>query len=267
VRSSDTEVLTPTSVTEAIEAFGDGRGVTVFAGGTILMPQVSYGRYPRGGRTLMLGRTGLDEITGDGTVTIGAMTRLSTLAESALEPLAAAARDAGDPEIRAQATVGGNLCAPPGAESPRGDLQAPLLAMGARVSCAGAGGERTELVDDFLAAGDGEPRLVLAIEVDQPQRSSYVSQRRSHAHSYAVMSMACAQTADSVQVAAGGVGPRAVRLQSVERALADGATAADAAAKALDDLDPQDDALASAWYRRNVLPTLIRRALEQLQGG
>jgi CO/xanthine dehydrogenase FAD-binding subunit len=265
VRSSDTEVLTPTSVTEAIEAFGDGQGVTVFAGGTILMPQISYGRYPRGGRTLMLGRAGLDEVSGDGTVTIGAMTRLTTLAGSGPEPLAAAARDVGDHEIRGQATIGGNLCAPPGVESPRGDLQAPLLAVGARVRCAGAGGERTEPIEEFLAAT--EPRLVLAIEVDRPQRASYISQRRSHAHSYAVMSVACAQTADTVRVAVGGVGPRAVRLQSVERALADGVTAADAASKALDDLDPQDDALASAWYRRNVLPTLIRRALEKLQGG
>jgi carbon-monoxide dehydrogenase medium subunit len=81
------------------------------------------------------------------------------------------------------------------------------------------------------------------------------------------MSVACAQTAESVLVAACGVGPRAVRLQSVERALADPASVADAASAALDDLDPQDDALASAWYRRSVLPTLVRRALEQLQGG
>ena len=42
------------SAEEAVEAFGDGRGVTVFAGGTILMPDVAYGRYPQGGRTLML---------------------------------------------------------------------------------------------------------------------------------------------------------------------------------------------------------------------
>jgi CO/xanthine dehydrogenase FAD-binding subunit len=192
VRASDTEVLIPTSAAQAVEAFGDGRGVTVFAGGTILMAEIAYGRYPAGGRTLMLERAGLDEISGDGTLTIGAMTTLNALAASGVQPLASAAGDIADVEIRAQATVGGNLCAAPGAESPRGDLQTALLAMGARVRSAGAGGERIDSIDEFLARTDLEPRLVLAIEVDRPGRSAFLSQRRSHAHSYAVMSVACA---------------------------------------------------------------------------
>ncbi|MBV9422012.1 MAG: FAD binding domain-containing protein [Solirubrobacterales bacterium] len=272
MRASDTEVLTPGSAAQAVEAFGDGRGITVFAGGTILMPEIAAGRYPRGGRTLMLDRAGLDQLDqlgGDGTVAIGAMVPLSKLAGSRIEPLAAAAREVGDLEIRAQATIGGNLCAPPAAESPRGDLQAALLAMGARVRSAGKAGERTESVEDFLARSEDETRLVLAIEVDKPRRASYLSLRRPHAHSYAAMTVACAQNDGNggVRVAAGGVAPRAKRLHGVERALAEGASGEDAAARALDEVDPQDDALASAWYRRNVLPTLITRALEQLQGG
>ena len=259
MRGSDTEVLMPASAAEAVEGFGDGRGVTVFAGGTILMPELSYGRYPRGGRTLLLAGAGLDGISGDGTVTIGAMTRLAALVGSGLEPLATAAADIADLEVRGLATVAGNLCAP------RGDLQAPMLAVGARVRSAGAGGERIEAVEDFLAnAGDREPRLVLAIEVDRPRRASYLSQRRAHAHSYAVMSVACAETADGVRVAVGGVGPRAVRLHAVEGALGDGASAAEAAARGLEDVEPTDDALASAWYRRAVLPTVLMRALEQM---
>jgi CO/xanthine dehydrogenase FAD-binding subunit len=263
---SNTEVVMPTSAAQAIEAFGDGRGVVVFGGGTILMPALAYRRYPPGSRTLMLERAGLDEISGDGTVTLGAMARLSRVADSGPEPLAAAAADVADEEVRAQATLGGNLCALPGAESPRGDLQAALLAASARVRSSGEGGEQIATIDDFLARMDSEPRLVLAIEVDRPRRAAYLSQRRPHGHSYAVMCVACAETADGVRVAAGGVGPRAVRLMSVERALADGSGPEQAAAGALDGLQPQDDALASAWYRREVLPTLVRRALEQLQG-
>jgi len=163
--------------------------------------------------------------------------------------------------------VGGNLCAPPGAESPRGDLQAPLMALAARVRSTGADGERSEPVDEFLAGAGGAPRLVLAIEFDRPSSAAYLSQRRAHAHSYAVMSVACARSGDSARVAAGGIGPRARRLQGVESALVDGASPHEAAARALDGVDPQDDALASAWYRREVLPTLVTRALEQLGGG
>jgi CO/xanthine dehydrogenase FAD-binding subunit len=265
LRSSDTEVLIPTSAEQAIEAFGDGRDVTVFAGGTILMPELAYGRYPPARRTLLLQHAGLDEISGDGTVTIGAMTTLSALAASEIEPVAAAASDIADLEIRAQATVGGNLCAPPGLEAPRGDLQPALIAANAKVHSSGAGGERTEPVEEFLAGREREPRLVLAIEFERPARAAFVSMRRSHAHSYAVMSVACAEAGEAVTVAAAGVAPQAIRLEAVERALADGASPREAAENALDGLDPPDDALGSSWYRRQVLPTLLTRALEQLK--
>ncbi len=266
MRTSDTEVLFPTSAAEAVQAFGDGRDVTVFAGGTILMPQRAYGRFPPTPRTLMLEQAGLDELGGDGTMVVGAMTRLATLADSGLEPLASAAADVADIEVRAQATIGGNLCAPPGLESPRGDLQAALLAVDARVRSAGADGEQTEPVEQFLARTPDDRRLVLAIEFSPPKRAVYLSQRRHHAHSYAVMAIACAETNGGIRVAAGGVGPRASRLEAVERALAGGAQPDQAAAAAADAVQPPDDALASSWYRRAVLPTLVRRALEHLQG-
>jgi aerobic carbon-monoxide dehydrogenase medium subunit len=70
-----------------------------------------------------------------------------------------------------------------------------------------------------------------------------------------------------VRVAAAGVGPIAVRLGSVERALAAGAAPEEAAGAALEGLQPPDDALASSWYRHEVLPVLLRRAIVQLQGG
>lgn len=265
MRSSETEALTPASEAEAIEKFGDGSNVTVLAGGTILMPDVTYGRYPKGGRTLMLHRAALDTVADNGAVTFGAMVTLDAVMTSGVAPLAGAAAAVADLEIRGQATIGGNLCAPPGVQAPRGDLQAPLVAMGARVRSVGAGGERTEPVEDYLAGG--RDRLVLSIEVDRPTRSAYITQRRAHSHSYSVMAVAAAEVDGAVRVAAAGVAPRAVRLTGVEEALAGGASGADAAACATDGVDPHDDALASAWYRREVLPVLVARAIEQLQGG
>jgi CO/xanthine dehydrogenase FAD-binding subunit len=265
VRSSDTEALMPTSETEAVEVFGDGSGITVLGGGTILMPEVTYGRYPKGGRTLMLYRAGLDSVTDNGAVTYGAMATLDTVAASGVQPLADAAVAVADPEIRAQATIGGNLAASPGATFPRGDLQAPLLAMGARVRSVGLGGERTEPVEEYLATG--RDRLVLSIEVDRPARGAYLTQRRPHSHSYSVMAVAAADVSGAVRLAAAGVAPTAVRLAGVEEALANGSSAADAAARAGVGIQPRDDALASAWYRREVLPVLTARVIEQLQGG
>src|SRR3989442_5327785 len=104
-------------------------------------------------RALLLARAGLDGITRKGgTVTIGAATPVSAL-EDGDEPLATAARHLADLEVRAQATVGGNLCAEASADAPRGDLQAALIALGATVRSGGKGGERTEPVEDFLANG------------------------------------------------------------------------------------------------------------------
>jgi carbon-monoxide dehydrogenase medium subunit len=257
------EVLVPSSPEEAVQAFGDGRDLTVFAGGTILMPELAVGRL-RPARALLLARAGLDEIHRDnGTVRIGATVPVARLVDEAPEPLSTYAGHVGDFEVRSQATIGGNLCAPPGRESPRGDLQAPLLALGARVRSAGAGGERVERVDEFLANG-GEGRLVLEIEVDEPRRASSAGLDRPHAHSYTILSVACAETAEGVRVAVAGAGPRAVRCPSVESVLADGGDTAAAAARVLDDVEPADDALASAWYRRKLLPKLVARALDKL---
>jgi CO/xanthine dehydrogenase FAD-binding subunit len=179
----------------------------------------------------------------NGTVRIGAMTRIAELIDASPEPLATFARQVADYEIRGQATIGGNLCAAPGGTTPTGDLQAPLLALGARVRSVGAGGSRTDSIDDFLAAGpDG--RLVLEIEVDVPQRAASVAVRRPHAHAYTVLAVAAAETASGTRVAVLGAGPRAVLV---------------------DDADPQDDALASGWYRKQVLPALVERALEEMR--
>jgi CO/xanthine dehydrogenase FAD-binding subunit len=258
------EVVVPTSRDEAVAAFGNGEGVTVFAGGTILMPEINYGRL-RPDRVLLLRDAGLSGVERDGTtLRIGAMTPVVEL-EQAPEPLATAARHVADHEIRAQATIGGNLCAPPGDESPRGDLQAALIALGARVRSAGAGGEQTEPVEEFLAGDAG--KLVLEIELDEPARAGYASLRRPHAHSYTILAVAAAETSDGIRVGVGGAGPSAVRARAVEEALADGAGAAEAAAKIGDDTQPHDDALASAWYRARMLPVLVRRALDNLEGG
>jgi CO/xanthine dehydrogenase FAD-binding subunit len=250
------EVIVAASSEEAVDAFGDGAGVTVVAGGTIVMPEITHGRL-RPTRALLIGRAGLSGVQrADGRTTIGAATTLSEL-EDAVEPLGTCARRVADGEIRGQATLGGNLCAPPGEESPRGDLQAALLALDAQVRSAGAGGERTEPVEDFLA-GDPGARLVLDVSFADPEAAATAAVRRPHAHAYTVMRVCAARVGGELRVAVSGAGPTAVRLRSVE---SDGADPE----RALDDVTPHDDALASSWYRSRVLPVLVRRALDDLR--
>ena len=253
--SRELDVMIPNTPEEAVAAFGEGDGITVLAGGTIVMPELTHGRL-KPGKVLMLGRSGLDKITRDGaTVTIGATVAVTEL-EELDEPLASAAKHVADGEIRAQATLGGNLCAPPGLDAPRGDLQAPLIVLGARVRSAGSGGERTEPVEEFLAGGTAG-RLVLDVSYDETDRkAAYAAAWRPHTLHYSILAVAATKTGDELRIAATGAGPHAVRLSSAEQS--------GEASDALNDVDPPDDALASAWYRKTVLPTLVTRALADL---
>jgi CO/xanthine dehydrogenase FAD-binding subunit len=249
------EVIVAASREEAVDAFGDGDGVTVVAGGTIVMPEITHGRLaPK--RALLIGRAGLAGVRHeDGRTVIGAATTLADL-EDAVEPLGTCARRVADLEIRGQATLGGNLCAPPGQEGPRGDLQAALLVLDAQVRSTGAGGERTEPVEEFLATGR-EGRLVLDVAFADPEAAATASVRRPHAHAYTILRVCAARTGGDVRIAVSGAGPVAVRSRAVEHS--------GDAERVLDDVTPHDDALASAWYRSRVLPVLVRRALDDLE--
>jgi CO/xanthine dehydrogenase FAD-binding subunit len=253
------DVLFPASADEAATMYGDGDGITVFAGGTILLPEIAAGRLvPE--RALMLHRTGLDEVRVDGDrVVIGSMVSVAALADGPDELLASCARHVADGEVRRNATVGGNISSQPGRDSQRGDLGGPLIALGARVRSTGLGGERTEPIEDFLA-GDRAGRLVLEIDYDSFERRTGASGlRRRHAHSYSIAgAFACSRADGSdLRVAVTGVAPTAIRCRSVEQSRQ--------AADVLQDVQPVDDAVASASYRSAVLPNLVREALDNLE--
>ena len=253
---STAEVIRPGSPSEAASAFGDGTGVAVLAGGTLLVPDLHFGR-ARPERVVMLGDAGLNYVTRtDGTVTIGAMTPVVVLVgESA--PLGPCAASIGDNEIRAQATVGGNLCAPAGF----GDLQGPLLALGATARSVGAGGERSESLEDFLADRSG--RLLLDVTYTEPAAGAFAGLGRPHAHHYTVMAVSGARSADgATQLAVVGAGAVGSRLRGAEAQAGDAEAAGEAAAA---EVDPSDDPLASGWYRARTLPALVRQVLSDLE--
>jgi CO/xanthine dehydrogenase FAD-binding subunit len=255
-----TDVLLPTSPDEAVSAFGDGAGVTVVGGGTILMPEISSGRLTPT-RAILLARAGLATVERAGsTVAVGAAAPLEDLVDLPA-PLGPCAANIGDLEVRSQATLGGNLCAGEGSDVPRGDLQGPLVALGASVRSAGAGGITTEPIEDFLA--HRTRRLLLDVSFDEPAAGAFVAIDRAHTHEYTTMAVSAARLGDGqIRIAATGVGSWGVRLPSAEAAAADPEAAGEAA---LADVKLHDDALASAWYRGKALPVLVRRALIQLK--
>lgn len=240
--------------------FGSGDDLTVFGGGTVLMPEVNAARL-RPERPFFLHRTGLTGIdTEAGSVRIGAATTLEQFVEHAPTPLSDAAAAIADPEVRRLATIGGNLSIPYA-----GDLQAVLLALDASVAHTGSGGEVLESIATYLErVRSGERRLALEVTFERATESSYVRLDRAHTNSYTTMAVTAVRSADSIRVAAKGAAAQCIRLQAVEAALADGDTPEAAAVRALDDANPVDDVLASAWYRRRVLPHLVQRAVSEV---
>jgi aerobic carbon-monoxide dehydrogenase medium subunit len=251
------DVLVPTSPSEAAGMFGSGDGVTVFAGGTILLPEIAAGRL-KPQRALMLHKAGLDTIAVEGgRVVIGAMVPVSALVESDESLLAEAAAHLADNEVRRNATVGGNLCASAADDAQRGDLGGPLIALGAQVTSSGADGEKTEPVEDFLAS-DRAARLVLSVSYEQTERrSAGAGLRRRHAHSYSIATVAACLSGSDLRIAVTGVGPTAARCRSVEESRSP--------EDVLKDVTPVDDAVASAASRQAILPKLVREALDQLE--
>jgi CO/xanthine dehydrogenase FAD-binding subunit len=64
------EVLMPSSPSEAASLFGDGADTTVIGGGTVVMPEITFGRLTPD-RVLLLSNAGLDGVTVEGdTITV-----------------------------------------------------------------------------------------------------------------------------------------------------------------------------------------------------
>jgi CO/xanthine dehydrogenase FAD-binding subunit len=221
-------VLLPTSVDEAVGLLNEG---TLMAGGTHVMPRLQPDE-----SIVSLRHAGLNGIDEDGdTLRIGATTTLAEVGRrvpflhSAIESIAS-------PTIRNMGTVGGNLFVP----QPHGDLAVCLLALGAEV-------HKTE-------------GLVTSVSFTVPERWFYTKAMRRRQNSASIVTVA----SDGTRIALGGVAPKAIRAHAAEAALAgtlDREHIEAAAAASVEDANPSDDAYASAWYRRRVLPVHVRRAL------
>ena len=214
----------------------------------------------------------LTEIGASGSrVRIGAgVTMAQVLASPDLSFLHPAARSVGGPAVRAQATVGGNLFAPP----PYGDFTAALLALDARVSVQSGYSPRDIPVDEFLRGRDSHSRAVAAgVEFARPRdersfRFLKVSKVRPKGVSLLTIAARLEDSAgrlSGVRIAYANMGPVPMRAAAVERALEgrrlERSEVEAAAAVAADGCSPPTDAIASAWYRREVVPVHLSRLL------
>ena len=241
-------------------------GACYLGGGTLAMRALNHGE---GGYDRVLRTTdpGLREIRAEAErVVIGAgVTLAQVIAHRDLEFLAPVARSIGGPAVRNMGTVGGNLFAP----HPYGDLAAALLALDGEARMADGGAMP---LADLLARRDGPAGLVAAVTVARPRPGEFRYRKvsRTRPKGASVLSISAwlplsAGRIGAARVAYAAMGPAPMRVTAVERAL-DGATldpqgVARAVAAAGDGISPPDDALASGWYRAEVVGVHLRRLL------
>lgn len=252
----------------------------ILAGGTDFYPA----RVARPLPAEVLDITGLRELCGitarGGHWRIGAATTWSEIIAAKLPPvfdgLKLAAREIGGAQIQNAGTVAGNLCN----ASPAADGVPALLALGAEVELAKAGGRRRLALTEFItgprktALQPGE--LLTAVLVPQPRSAAASHFLKLGARRYLVISIAMASAViehkagkvREARVAVGACSPVAVRLPALEvelRGRRFDATLADRVnAGQFSGLAPIADVRASAEYRLQAALELVRRLLREV---
>jgi aerobic carbon-monoxide dehydrogenase medium subunit len=183
--------------------------------------------------------------------------------------LARAAGLVGDPQVRHRGTIGGSVAH----ADPSADVPTALLALGASYVVTGPAGERQVAAEDFttgfLETVLEPDELLTEIRVPKPSGGDGWGYEKftRRAIDWATVAVAAVRRADgSVAVALANMGPTGLRAAEVERAVAAGAGAQDAAAYADDGTEPAADVTASADYRRHLARVLTGRALESCLG-
>jgi xanthine dehydrogenase small subunit len=270
------DVRSCATMAEAAGILSGDRSARLLGGGTIVMRDVNEGRMTDG-TIIRITDPAFRALNASGArVELGAgVTMAAIIASRDLAFLHAPARAIGGPAVRSMATVGGNLFA----ETPYGDFTVALLALDAQVSVqSGYGSARAMALEEFLAARSrGGLGLVTSVSFAKPQSADAFRFRkvsRVKPKGISVMSIAAhlpgSGRISGARVAYGAMAATPIRAKGVERAL-EGKTlsggsldsAAITAAKqaAAEGISPATDAIASEWYRREVLPVHLGRLL------
>lgn len=264
-------VKTFASAGEAAGALSSDRTARYLGGGTLVMRALNEGDVSVS-TIVRASDQALTRIDASGPrITLGAgVTFARVLAERELAFLHAPARSIGGPAVRNMGTVGGNLFAP----SPYGDFTVALLALDATVAIQGGLSARDIPIEEFLQARERQAgTLVLSVSCARPasrEAFRYRKIARIKPKGGSVVTLAAHLPISSgriagARIALGSMAPTQIRARAAERALEgrslDAATIAAAASAATEGTSPFDNALGSAWYRREIVGVHLRRLL------
>jgi CO/xanthine dehydrogenase FAD-binding subunit len=266
------DVRSCATMAEAAGVVAGDRNARLMSGGTIVMRDINEGRMTDGVVLRVLDPAFRRIEAAGQRVEIGAgATMADILANRDLAFLHPAARAVGGPAVRNMATVGGNLFA----EAPYGDIAVALLALDAQAMVLqGYGAPRALPLEELFNARErGGLGLVTAVHFAKPQnpadfrfrKVSRVKPKGISVLSIAALLPISGGRVSNARVAYGAMAATPIRARGVERALdgkaLDAAAIAAAKAVAAEGTRPATDAIASEWYRREVLPVHLGRLL------
>jgi CO/xanthine dehydrogenase FAD-binding subunit len=274
----------PSGLAELLQLRRDHPDWLLLAGGTDVMVGVNFGRLRPEGVIDVGAVAELNGCTTEGdSLRLGAGVTFRTIEKelaSLVPGLAIAARGVGSPQIRATATLGGNL----GTASPAGDSHPILIALDATVELASlrctrfvpaheffTGPGRSVLADDEVIAAVRLPR-----SLGSRQQFSKIGARNAMVIAIAALGLVVDAKARRVGVGLGSVGPTPIRASSAEELLTqelwpdgdDGPLRRPSAAVLTAFADevrrsarPIDDLRAPASYRSQTVAVMARRCL------
>lgn len=272
----------PTTLDRLVAACADAPDAILLAGGTDVMVGVNDGRLRP---DVVIDVSRVPELRGwtleGGRLRIGAATTFATI-EREVAPhapaLATAARTVGSPQIRARATIGGNI----GTASPAGDALPVLVAAHAAIELASVRGTRTIPAREYFLAPRRTVRAAdeCVVAVSFPagsasaQQFSKVGVRNAMVISVASFALHLDAERRTVGTGMGSVAPTPLAAAEAERwlagALFDGTdrlrppdpdVVGRFATLVADAASPIDDLRGTAAYRRRVLRTMAGRTL------
>src|SRR5438132_9231132 len=267
-------VKTFASFGEAASALSSDRGARYLGGGTLVMRALNEGDISIS-TVVRATDQALSRIdVASSRITLGAgVTFAKIIAERDLAFLHAPARSIGGPAVGNMGTVGGNLFA----SSPYGDFTVALVALDATVAVQSGLGAREVGIEEFLQSRERQAGLVLSISCQKPESADAFRYRkiaRIKPKGGSVITLAAHLPTSSgrivgARIALGSMAPTQLRAKSAERALEgrplDATTISAAAAAATEGVSPADNALGSAWYRREIVGVHLRRLLSGLE--
>jgi len=277
------EYIAPTSIEEACALLKEkGPDARVMAGGTDLLIKVKR-RVLR--PTTIIGLKAIPELSRievkkNKGLYIGATALLGDVAAHPqvrrfYPAVAYAASVTANVQIRNMGTVVGNLCN----AAPSADNAPTLLVMGAQVTIANPEGSRVLPLEEFFK-GPGvtaleEGEIVKEIFVPWPPKGSGVSYQHISPRGKVDIAAVCVgamvvmdgRVCKEARVALGAVAPIPLRAKKTERLLQGKELTPEwlksAGVQASKEAKPISDVRASAWYRRQMVQVLTKRALEE----